>query len=70
MQGDYGKKEYEDEISFDFVRVPYDIKEELKDLDKNIEKESYQYELENGMYRSMDKINENFRKLGIDTDKI
>ena len=70
IEGDYGKKEYEDEISFDFVRVPYDIKEELKDVDKNIEKESYQYELENGMYRSMDKVNENFRKLGIDTDKI
>lgn len=70
IEGDYGKKEYEDEISFDFVRVPYDIKEELKDVDKNIEKESYQYELENGMYRSMDKVNENFRRLGIDTDKI
>lgn len=70
IEGDYGKKEYEDEISFDFVRVPYDIKEELKDVDKNIEKESYQYELENGMYRSMDKVNENFRRLGIDIDKI
>lgn len=70
IEGDYGKKEYEDEISFDFVRVLYDIKEELKDVDKNIEKESYQYELENGMYRSMDKVNENFRRLGIDTDKI
>ena len=70
IEGEYGKKEYEEEISFNFVRVPYNIDEELKDADKNIEKESYQYELKNGMYRNMDKINENFRKLGIDTDKI
>lgn len=70
IEGDYGKKEYGEEISFSFIRVSYDIKEELRDVDKNIEKESYQYELENGMYRSMDRVNENFRKLGIDTDKI
>lgn len=70
IEGDYGKKEYGEEISFSFIRVSYDIKEELKDVDKNIEKESYQYELENGMYRNMDRVNENFRKLGIDTDKI
>ena len=70
IEGEYGNTEYGEEISFAFVRVPYNIKEELKDIDENIEKESYQYELENGMYRSMDKINENFKRLGIDTDKI
>lgn len=70
IEGEYGNTEYGEEISFAFVRVPYNIKEELKDIDENIEKESYQYELENGMYRSMEKINENFRRLGIDTDKI
>lgn len=70
IEGEYNKEEYGEEISFSFVRVPYNINEELKDVDKNIEKESYQYELENGMYRSMEKVNENFRKLGIDTNKI
>ena len=70
IEGDYGNEQYGEEISFDFVRVPYDIKEELKDAEKNIEKENYQYELENGMYRNMDKVNGNFAKLGIDISKI
>lgn len=70
IEGDYNNKEYGEEISFNFIRVQYDIKEELRDIDKNIENESYQYELENGMYRNMDKVNENFRKLGIETDRI
>jgi len=70
IEGEFGNKEYGEEISFNFVRVLYNIKEELKDVDKNIEKENYQYELENGMYRSMDKVNENFEKLGIDIKKI
>lgn len=70
IEGDYGKKEYEEEITFSFIRVPYNVDKELKDVDKNLEKESYTYELKNGMYRNMDRVNENFRKLGIDTDKI
>lgn len=36
----------------------------------NIERESYRFELKQGMYRDMTKINENFKKLGIDVDKI
>lgn len=70
IEGEYGDEDYSKEISFQFIRVMYDIDKELKDKDINIEKEDYEYELKNGMYRNMDKINENFRKLGIDTDKI
>lgn len=70
IEGEYEDKDYSKEISFQFIRVMYDIDEELKDKDINIDKEDYEYELKNGMYRNMDKINENFRKLGIDTDKI
>ena len=70
IEGNYDCKEYEDEISFEFVRVQYDIEQELKDVDRNFEKDTYQYELENGMYRNMDKVNENFEKLGIDISKI
>ena len=58
------------EISFEFVRVPYEIEKELEEEQNNIERENYRYELQNGMYRNMDKINENFRKIGIDTNQI
>lgn len=46
------------------------IEKELKDEDKNIEKENYRHELTKGIYRDMTSINNNFRKLGIDVDKI
>lgn len=70
IEGEYGNKEYSKDISFQFIRVMYDIDEELKDKEINMDEEDYEYELRNGMYRNMDKINENFEKLGIDTKKI
>ena len=42
--GEYDSKEYIEDISFQFIKVPYDIEKELKD--------------------------ENFKKLGIDIEKI
>ena len=70
IEGEYGSKEYSSEISFQFIKVPYDIDRELEDENLNIEKENYRFELKQGMYRDMTKINENFKKLGIDVDKI
>ena len=70
IEGEYGSKEYNSEISFQFVKVPYDIEKELEDEYKNIEKENYRCELTKGRYRDMTKINDNYRKLGIDIDKI
>ena len=70
IEGEYGSKEYTSDISFQFIKVPYDIEKELKDENLNLEKENYRLELEKGMYRDMTKINENFRKLGIDVEKI
>lgn len=70
IEGDYGSKEYNSDISFQFVKVAYDIDKELEDEGINIEKENYRFELKEGMYRDMSKINENFRGLGIDVDKI
>ena len=70
IEGEFESKEYTSDISFQFVKVPYDIEKELEDENINIEKESYRYELEKGMYRDMKKINEGFRKLGIDVDNI
>ena len=69
IEGEYGSKEYLSEISFQFIKVPYNIDKELKDESLNIEKENYRFELKEGMYRDMNKINDNFRRLGIDVEK-
>lgn len=70
IEGEYGSKEYSSDIAFQFIKVPYDIDKELEDEKINIEKENYRFELEQGMYRDMTKINDNFRRLGVDVDKI
>lgn len=70
IEGEEGKQKYGDDISFDFIRVQYDIDKELENEDVNIEKESYRYELKNGIYRDITKVNENFRKIGINVDEI
>ena len=45
--------------------------EKLQKIDDlNLEKENYRLELEKGMYRDMASINENFKRLGIDVEKI
>lgn len=70
IEGDYGNTEYNSEISFQFIKVPYNIEKELEDEDKNIEKENYRCELIQGKYRDMAKINNRYKKLGIDVDEI
>lgn len=70
IEGEYGSKEYNSDISFQFIRVAYDIDKELENEDVNIEKDNYRFELKEGRYRDMSKINDNFRKLGVDVDKI
>lgn len=70
IEGEYGSKDYSSDISFQFIKVPYDIKKELEDEDLNIEKENCRFELEQGMYRNMSKVNQGFKRLGIDVDKI
>lgn len=70
IEGEYGAQEYTSDISFQFVKVPYDINKELEDENINIEKENYRFEIQEGKYRNMTKVNDNFRRLGIDVDKI
>ena len=70
IEGDYNSKEYNSEISFQFIKVPYDIEKELKDESLNLEKDNYRYELKKGMYRDMAKIKENFKKIGINVEDI
>lgn len=70
IEGDFGSTEYTSEISYQFVKVPYDIQKELEDEHLNIEKDNYTYELTQGMYRDMTKVYEGFKKQGIDITKI
>lgn len=65
IEGEYGSRDYNAEISFQFIKVPYDIDKELENQDNNIEKENYYYELKQGKYRNMAKIYDSYRKLGI-----
>ena len=70
IEGEYGVQEYTSDISFMFVKVPYNIDKELEDESLNIEQDNYRFELKEGRYRDMTRINENFRRLGIDVEKI
>ena len=69
LEGEYGSKEYLAGISFQFIKVPYDIDKELEDENLNIEKENYRFELKEGMYRDMTKVNENFRRLVVSIEE-
>lgn len=69
LEGDYGKREPAP-ISWQFVRVPYDIEEELKNSKYNVEYKEYASELLYGKYRNMDKVYKNLKKVGVDTNKI
>lgn len=69
IEGEIGSTEYSP-FSYQLVRVPYSIQKEIEsNIGKNIEFESYKYELENGIYRDMNRINNNFKRLGIDVTK-
>lgn len=70
IEGEYGAQKYTSDISFTFVKLPYNIDKELEDESLNIEQNNYRFELKEGKYRDMTKINENFKKLGIDVKKI
>lgn len=63
IEGEYDSKKYSSDISFQFIKVPYDIDKELSSDKLNIEKENYMYELKQGRYRNMTKIYNNFKKI-------
>lgn len=51
IEGNINQKNYGGQLNFNFIRLPYDIKEELKLNEDNIEFEEYKNELINGIYR-------------------
>lgn len=70
IEGEYDSKKYSSDISFQFIKVPYDIDKELSSDKLNIEKENYMYELKQGRYRNMTKIYNNFKRLNVDVENI
>lgn len=69
IEGEEGTTQYGENISFNFIKVCYDIEKELENKN-NIEIEEHERELKNGIYRNMNKINENFKRLGINVNEI
>lgn len=69
IEGEEGEIQYGEGISFNFIKVCYDIDKELENRN-NIEIDGYTHELKNGIYRNMNKINDNFKRLGINVDEI
>ena len=70
LSGNYNSKNINEEISYEFINLPYDIEKELSDNDDNIELESYIEEIRKGKYRDMEKIYNSLYIRGIDKDKI
>lgn len=70
IEGEYDSKKYSSDVSFQFIKVPYDIDKELSSDKLNIEKENYMYELKQGRYRNMTKIYNNFKRLNVDVENI
>lgn len=70
VKGIYGSTDISDPISFEFVNLSYDVEKELSANCKNIEKEDYAKELRTGLYRNIEKYNQNFKCIGIDINKI
>ncbi|MDD3340636.1 MAG: metallophosphoesterase family protein [Bacilli bacterium] len=65
IEGKLNEKEYNTDLNFQFVRVPYDIEKELEDVDKNFEPDMYKFEITEGMYRNLDRIREFYKEKGI-----
>lgn len=69
VEGNLGSKEYDSSLSFQFIRIPYDIKKELSSFKENIERDAYIIELEQGKYREPTKLVKSFKQRNIDMKK-
>lgn len=65
IEGAYQDQTHKEGISFQFVKVPYNIEKELNSDIENIEKEAYYEELTKGKYREMNRVNKLLHKKNI-----
>lgn len=70
LEGALDEKEYGSPMSWQFIRLPYDMEKELSESKDNIEYDEFMYELKYGRYRNMKKVYANLRKAGVNTDLI
>lgn len=69
IEGEYNSKTYDSNLSYQFIKVPYDIGKELNTEKDNIEKEDYILELKEGKYRDMHILKGVLKKRHIDVDE-
>lgn len=69
IEGSLDSKEYDSSLTFQFVRVPYDIEKELSSPKINIEKDAYIIELCEGKYRDTKKLVKSLKTRNIDMTK-
>lgn len=69
VEGKMNSKEYDSSLTFQFVRVPYDIEKELSSPNINIEKSAYITELQEGKYRDTKKLSRSLKSRNIDMTK-
>ncbi|MBQ7058697.1 MAG: metallophosphoesterase family protein [Firmicutes bacterium] len=56
LRGEMDSHDWEKELSYEWISLPYDYEKELSENDDNIEKEDYEKELRFGWYRDMAKV--------------
>ena len=56
LEGELGSEDWEQELTYEFVSIPYDFEKELSMNEDNIELEGYEQELRRGWYRDMEKV--------------
>ena len=69
IEGEYESKSYNSPLSFQFIRIPYDIEKELERNKDNPEKKAYINELKYGIYRDEEKLIKSFIQRGIDPEE-
>ena len=70
LYGNIDSHNLNDDFSYEFVNLKYNIDKELIDNYNNIEKELYENELRNGNYRDLKRIDNSLKIRGIDKNKI
>ena len=66
IEGNLNSQIYDGSLSFQFIRIPYNIQKELSTNVDNPEKDAYITELTEGKYRDKEKIIESFKNRNID----
>ncbi len=56
LKGEPDSRDWEKELTYELISIPYDIEAELAANEDNIELEGYQQELRDGWYRDMEKV--------------